>query len=138
MLKTILIEHQIWSPSEPEPHHVTAPNAAPCGSGSATVVIRHVSSKLIRLPDSMVVTYADHCCGSGSRIDLYPGSATLLLTARLLSPRLPSPEPIYSSDGKWLNMQEYRKRKQVEEERHEAVQRMLLNNPDHKPPTDSM
>jgi len=50
--------------------------------------------------------------------------------------RSPSPEPIYSSDGKRLNTREYRKRKQQEEQRHEAVQKMMLLNPEFKPPTD--
>jgi splicing factor 1 len=50
--------------------------------------------------------------------------------------RSPSPEPVYSSDGKRLNTREYRKRKQLEEERHEAVQKMILLNPDYKPPSD--
>jgi hypothetical protein len=50
--------------------------------------------------------------------------------------RSPSPEPIYSGDGKRLNTREYRKRKQLEEERHEAVQKMILLNPEYKPPSD--
>jgi hypothetical protein len=54
----------------------------------------------------------------------------------LFGNRSPSPEPIYSNDGKRMNTREYRKRKELEEMRHEAVQKMLLINPDFKPPTD--
>jgi len=50
--------------------------------------------------------------------------------------RSPSPEPIYSSDGKRLNTREYRKRKELEETRHESIQRMILINPDYKSPPD--
>ncbi|KAJ4443862.1 hypothetical protein ANN_05649 [Periplaneta americana] len=48
----------------------------------------------------------------------------------------PSPEPIYSSDGKRLNTREYRTRKRLEEERHHLIQQMLSLNPDFKPPAD--
>jgi len=50
--------------------------------------------------------------------------------------RSPSPEPIYSSDGKRLNTREYRKRKELEENRHEAIQRMIRVNPEYKSPPD--
>ena len=50
--------------------------------------------------------------------------------------RSPSPEPIYSSDGKRLNTREYRKRKQLEETRHEAIQKMMALNTEYKPPPD--
>ena len=50
--------------------------------------------------------------------------------------RSPSPEPIYSSDGKRLNTREYRKRKEFEEMRHDAIQKMMLVNTDYKPPPD--
>ncbi|RZF36926.1 hypothetical protein LSTR_LSTR004614 [Laodelphax striatellus] len=50
--------------------------------------------------------------------------------------RSPSPEPIYSSDGKRLNTREYRTRKKLEEERHNLIQQMLKLNPDFKPPAD--
>ena len=50
--------------------------------------------------------------------------------------RSPSPEPIYSSDGKRLNTREYRKRKEFEEMRHDAIQKMLLVNSEYKPPPD--
>ena len=50
--------------------------------------------------------------------------------------RSPSPEPIYSNDGKRMNTREYRKRRELEETRHDAVQKMLKINPDFKPPTD--
>jgi len=50
--------------------------------------------------------------------------------------RSPSPEPIYSSDGKRLNTREYRKRKELEEMRHESIQRMMIVNTDYKPPPD--
>jgi len=50
--------------------------------------------------------------------------------------RSPSPEPIYSSDGKRLNTREYRKRKELEEMRHESIQRMMIVNTEYKPPPD--
>ena len=50
--------------------------------------------------------------------------------------RSPSPEPIYSSDGKRLNTREFRTRKKLEEERHSLVLRMQSINPDFKPPVD--
>ncbi|XP_073993559.1 splicing factor 1 [Rhodnius prolixus] len=50
--------------------------------------------------------------------------------------RSPSPEPIYSSDGKRLNTREFRTRKNLEEERHSLIQKMLKVNPDFKPPAD--
>ena len=50
--------------------------------------------------------------------------------------RSPSPEPIYSSDGKRLNTREYRKRKELEESRHHAIQNMISLNPEYKPPPD--
>lgn len=50
--------------------------------------------------------------------------------------RSPSPEPIYSSDGKRLNTREFRTRKALEEERHSLIQKMLKVNPDFKPPAD--
>nr|CAD7403674.1 unnamed protein product [Timema poppensis] len=50
--------------------------------------------------------------------------------------RSPSPEPIYSSDGKRLNTREYRTRKHLEEDRHHLIQEMLRLNPDFKPPAD--
>ncbi|KAK7867354.1 hypothetical protein R5R35_008902 [Gryllus longicercus] len=50
--------------------------------------------------------------------------------------RSPSPEPIYSSDGKRLNTREYRTRKRLEEERHHLIQQMLTLNPEFKPPAD--
>merc|ERR1719195_1195042 len=50
--------------------------------------------------------------------------------------RSPSPEPIYSSDGKRLNTREYRKRKELEESRHHAIQSMISINPEYKPPPD--
>ncbi|KAI4458857.1 rna-binding protein related [Holotrichia oblita] len=50
--------------------------------------------------------------------------------------RSPSPEPIYSSDGKRLNTREFRTRRRLEEERHALVLRMQNINPDFKPPVD--
>ncbi|XP_018328118.1 splicing factor 1 [Agrilus planipennis] len=50
--------------------------------------------------------------------------------------RSPSPEPIYSSDGKRLNTREFRVRKRLEEERHNLVLKMQQINPDFKPPVD--
>ncbi|KAL5274424.1 SF1 family protein [Megaselia abdita] len=50
--------------------------------------------------------------------------------------RSPSPEPIYSSDGKRLNTREFRYRKKLEEQRHQLIQRMQCMNPEFKPPSD--
>uniref|UniRef100_A0A6P7F019 Branchpoint-bridging protein n=1 Tax=Diabrotica virgifera virgifera TaxID=50390 RepID=A0A6P7F019_DIAVI len=50
--------------------------------------------------------------------------------------RSPSPEPIYSSDGKRLNTREFRTRKRLEEDRHTLVLRMQSINPEFKPPLD--
>lgn len=50
--------------------------------------------------------------------------------------RSPSPEPIYSSDGKRLNTREYRTRKKLEDDRHQLIQKMMDLNPDFKPPPD--
>jgi len=50
--------------------------------------------------------------------------------------RSPSPEPIYSTDGKRLNTRENRMRKKLEEERHKLIQRLQELNPDYRPPAD--
>ena len=50
--------------------------------------------------------------------------------------RSPSPEPIYSSDGKRMNTREYRKRKELEEQRHNDIVRIMEINEDFKPPAD--
>ena len=50
--------------------------------------------------------------------------------------RSPSPEPIYSSDGKRMNTREYRKRKELEENRHNDIIRIMELNEDFKPPAD--
>ncbi|ENN72437.1 hypothetical protein YQE_10928, partial [Dendroctonus ponderosae] len=50
--------------------------------------------------------------------------------------RSPSPEPIYSSDGKRLNTREFRTRKRLEEDRHNLVLKMQSINPEFKPPAD--
>ena len=50
--------------------------------------------------------------------------------------RSPSPEPIYSSDGKRLNTREFRTRRRLEEDRHMLVLRMQSINPEFKPPVD--
>lgn len=50
--------------------------------------------------------------------------------------RSPSPEPIYSSDGKRLNTREFRTRKRLEEQRHQLILRMQCMNPEFKPPSD--
>lgn len=54
----------------------------------------------------------------------------------LLNYRSPSPEPIYSSDGKRLNTREFRTRKRLEEQRHQLILRMQCMNPEFKPPAD--
>ncbi|XP_070493436.1 splicing factor 1-like [Chironomus tepperi] len=50
--------------------------------------------------------------------------------------RSPSPEPIYSTDGKRLNTREFRTRKKLEEQRHLLITRMQCMNPEFKPPAD--
>lgn len=50
--------------------------------------------------------------------------------------RSPSPEPIYSHDGKRLNTREVRVRKKLEDERHDLVQKATVLNSDYKPPAD--
>ena len=50
--------------------------------------------------------------------------------------RSPSPEPIYSHDGKRLNTREVRVRKRLEDERHDLVQQAISMNPEYKPPAD--
>ncbi|XP_030371667.1 splicing factor 1 [Scaptodrosophila lebanonensis] len=50
--------------------------------------------------------------------------------------RSPSPEPIYSSDGKRLNTREFRYRKRLEEQRHQLILKMQAVNPEFKPPAD--
>ena len=50
--------------------------------------------------------------------------------------RSPSPEPIYSHDGKRLNTREVRVRKRLEDERHDCIQQALKLNPEYKPPAD--
>ncbi|KAH8312146.1 hypothetical protein KR044_009596 [Drosophila immigrans] len=50
--------------------------------------------------------------------------------------RSPSPEPIYSSDGKRLNTREFRYRKRLEEQRHQLIVKMQAVNPEFKPPAD--
>lgn len=50
--------------------------------------------------------------------------------------RSPSPEPIYNNDGKRLNTREVRAQKRIEDERHFFIQKMLIENPAYKPPSD--
>ena len=61
--------------------------------------------------------------------------ASLLIVISFFQ-RSPSPEPIYSSEGKRMNTREYRKRRELEEQRHRAIQKMLQLNPEFKPPMD--
>ena len=51
-------------------------------------------------------------------------------------PRSPSPEPIYSHDGKRLNTREVRTRKRLEDRRHDLIQEAITLNPEYRPPTD--
>lgn len=53
-----------------------------------------------------------------------------------LEERSPSPEPIYSSDGKRLNTREIRTRRRLEEDRHNLVLQIQAINPEFKPPFD--
>lgn len=53
-----------------------------------------------------------------------------------LPSRSPSPEPIYSHDGKRLNTREVRVRKRLEDERHDLIQKATGLNAEYKPPAD--
>jgi splicing factor 1 len=48
----------------------------------------------------------------------------------------PSPEPIYSHDGKRLNTREVRTRKKLEDQRHDLILEATKLNPEYRPPTD--
>jgi len=50
--------------------------------------------------------------------------------------RSPSPEPVYNHEGKRTNTREVRTRKKLEGDRHRLVQKMLLMNPQFRPPYD--
>ncbi|CAG0892654.1 unnamed protein product [Cyprideis torosa] len=50
--------------------------------------------------------------------------------------RSPSPEPVYNNEGKRMNTREYRTRKKLEEQRHQAIERIRQLNPEFKPPPD--
>lgn len=50
--------------------------------------------------------------------------------------RSPSPEPVYSHDGKRLNTREVRQRQKLELRRHELVQKAMAINSNYKPPSD--
>lgn len=50
--------------------------------------------------------------------------------------RSPSPEPVYSSDGKRLNTRDVRTRRKLEDMRHKAIQEMKEINPHYMPPAD--
>jgi len=50
--------------------------------------------------------------------------------------RSPSPEPVYSSDGKRLNTRDVRTRRKLEDMRHKAIQDMKEINPHYMPPAD--
>lgn len=54
----------------------------------------------------------------------------------IITKRSPSPEPLYSNDGKRLNTREFRVRKKLEEERHTSIQELLALNTNYKPPVD--
>jgi len=50
--------------------------------------------------------------------------------------RSPSPEPIYDQQGKRQNTREVRRRRKIEEQRHQFITELLTLNPDYKPPGD--
>ena len=50
--------------------------------------------------------------------------------------RSPSPEPVYSSDGKRLNTRDVRTRRKLEDMRHKAITEMKEINPHYMPPAD--
>ena len=54
----------------------------------------------------------------------------------LLTIRSPSPEPIYSTDGKRLNTREVRARKKLEDDRHDCIQAAMAINPEYRAPID--
>ncbi len=67
---------------------------------------------------------------------LLPPPSLLLLPPPSPHARSPSPEPIYSHDGKRLNTREVRVRKRLEDERHDLVQKAIQLNAEYKPPAD--
>jgi splicing factor 1 len=50
--------------------------------------------------------------------------------------RSPSPEPVYNQSGQRLNTKDVRYRIKYEQERHELVQFLLVDNPNYRPPAD--
>lgn len=48
--------------------------------------------------------------------------------------RSPSPEPVYSNDGKRLNTREVRTKKKLELERHDLIEKVIKLDKDYKPP----
>merc|ERR1712227_558497 len=52
--------------------------------------------------------------------------------------RSPSPEPVYSSDGKRLNTRDVRTRRKLEDMRHSLITEMKVINPHYKPPMTSV
>ena len=48
----------------------------------------------------------------------------------------PSPEPVYSSDGKRLNTRDVRTRRKLEDMRHSLITEMKVINPHYMPPAD--
>ena len=48
----------------------------------------------------------------------------------------PSPEPVYSSDGKRLNTREIRTKRKLEDTRHQLITQMKELNPHYMPPSD--
>ncbi|VEL27666.1 unnamed protein product, partial [Protopolystoma xenopodis] len=54
----------------------------------------------------------------------------------VLNSRSPSPEPIYSNDGKRLNTREYRTRKKMEDDRHALIQNLRELKPEYQAPND--
>ena len=50
--------------------------------------------------------------------------------------RSPSPEPVYSSDGKRLNTREIRTKRKLEDTRHQLITHMKELNPHYMPPSD--
>ena len=66
----------------------------------------------------------------------FPSLSSSQLTHLSPSSRSPSPEPIYSHDGKRLNTREVRVRKKLEDDRHDLIQEATKLNPEYKPPAD--
>jgi len=124
-------------PGEDEPLHafITAPN--PEAVRKAVDKIKDVIRQGIEVPeghnDLRRMQLRNSILSPRRSSSVSPKSP---LPSALLACRSPSPEPIYSSDGKRLNTREFRYRKRLEEQRHQLIVKMQTVNPEFKPPAD--